>query len=1001
MYFRVIKRYLLFLFFSLFPFFSLSQTVLQYNANVYNGLPSNHVYSVLKDNYGYLWLSTDKGVARYNGYDFKIYNVTTGLPNSDIWGLYEDSKKRLWVYTLSAKVGYIKKGKYVPVYLNNINQVIYPTRYMEYKNGILFTTISYHNNKSNQSFLCYEQNDTVSYIGYAQGMPVIKNDEILEIDNTSLNVNKIKFNGTAIYRERFCEFKGKDKYIDRLVYKAYKFNANRIEYKPKGDYINIINADSCSYSTINISKLTGSKEHISYMGDLSNYSYRFNTNYLFIITNRSIYLLDSSFKLVSRMPLSYFVNGGIDGYTVTHFLIDSFWHRCLTSTKGLYINYDKENHFKKTNVNLSGYKYVGRTTSGIHYWWNNSLNILVAVRNTTILHAKKYTTLAKIRKIVPYNNDSSLLLTEINTYWLQNKSGNLYPFFIKNTGVYGIATTNNKQGFFVTSTGFLKYSVNPDSGLIAEKESDDFYNQIIIDAARNAVWGYSNDRIFIYKDHVHKIIVSEQLLNTLGIHKIENIIADHYGNVFIKDYEGVFVFDPQLGVLRKLFSNYRLNDALFSVKNNVVIVAGKFGVLFIRVSGAGKFSAPIVYPNIKNACFSYVNDMQINDSTLLLGTDMGMYTAVIPTGEAFNNATYSQQPYKFILSANDDLFDIKQGDTINIDQKNRRLQFDIINAEGNGKVNYSILLSDIDSNWHELNSTELNISAAAPGKYYTLSVMAYDNIWRSGPVNIHLYVLPYWWQTVWGKNLIVTAVILLVVFLMVMTMYITRKMVAKKNAKKNLLLELELKSMHSQINPHFIFNTLTSALDFINKRRFEEAYIHISRFSRLLRANLKSSRNRYVLLADEIENLRNYIELQQTRFTELFSYKISVDEKLEPGKVNIPSLLLQPIVENAINHGLIPKEKGGILKIEFSTGATKNEMICTIDDNGIGRKAARQLRENNMVKRESYGDSLIKELITVFNTYEKMGIEINYIDKEAPLTGTIVKISIKNPHYDE
>jgi len=224
---------------------------------------------------------------------------------------------------------------------------------------------------------------------------------------------------------------------------------------------------------------------------------------------------------------------------------------------------------------------------------------------------------------------------------------------------------------------------------------------------------------------------------------------------------------------------------------------------------------------------------------------------------------------------------------------------------------------------------------------------------------------------------------------------ITQRIVTKKNAKKNLQLELELKSIYAQINPHFIFNSLNAALYLVKTKRLDDAHSHINKFSDLLRSYIKSSRNRFIKISDEVTNLKNYIELQQTRFKNRFDYEIIIDSSLDTDAV-IPSLLLQPLVENAIIHGLLDNEEKGQLKIEFKRGYLGSEIICIIDDNGLGRTFSKQLKEDNPNQKESYGADLVKDLTGIFNKYMKMKIEIEYIDKEKPETGTTVILRVKD-----
>jgi LytS/YehU family sensor histidine kinase len=180
----------------------------------------------------------------------------------------------------------------------------------------------------------------------------------------------------------------------------------------------------------------------------------------------------------------------------------------------------------------------------------------------------------------------------------------------------------------------------------------------------------------------------------------------------------------------------------------------------------------------------------------------------------------------------------------------------------------------------------------------------------------------------------------------------------------------------------------------------DEAYSHISKFSRLLRSYIKSSRNKLITIEEEIKNLKDYIELQQNRYEGKFEYVIDIDPFIDPRLTMIPSLLLQPFVENAINHGLLLKKGKGLVSIKFMAKKGKNEITCIIEDNGVGRKFSKSLYRLEPNTEKSYGDLLIKDLVSIFNKFEQMNINITLTDKEEPLTGTIVTILIKNPRHD-
>lgn len=524
------------------------------------------------------------------------------------------------------------------------------------------------------------------------------------------------------------------------------------------------------------------------------------------------------------------------------------------------------------------------------------------------------------------------------------------------------------------------------------------YTGIAFDAGRNNYLAYNSDNVFIYNpaSGSSRLFSKEELL-TFGLPRIEKIAADKYGNIFFQDNNKITLYDYNSNRHTELFKNINLKDAFLFTKGDRLIVAGRFGVLFCKINGPQQISQPFLCRNVKSINYSFIYDCEVSTQSIMLNTDRGLYRVDIPGDKEMLQPRNDTVSYKFIVSYKDSAINVRPNDTIYIDQTDRRIQFDVLNPIGTGKVNYKYAIAG--DAWHNLNANELTLSSLSPGQYNTLSIIVSDNSWRSDRIDIHVYVRPYWWQTRRGRSALAFTTACLLILLFAGAVVITRRLVLKANRRRHMQMELELKAIYAQINPHFIFNTLNAALLLIRKSRLDEAYEHISQFSRLLRSYIKSSRNKLISIADEITNLQDYLELQKTRFGNKFSYSISVAAEIDPRVVKIPSLLLQPFVENAINHGLLQKKEGGLLAIKFKAGDGKNEIICTVEDNGIGRKAAKTIQEDNSKKESSYGDLLISDLVSIFNRYEEMNITINYADKEEPETGTIVNIHIKNPHY--
>ena len=206
--------------------------------------------------------------------------------------------------------------------------------------------------------------------------------------------------------------------------------------------------------------------------------------------------------------------------------------------------------------------------------------------------------------------------------------------------------------------------------------------------------------------------------------------------------------------------------------------------------------------------------------------------------------------------------------------------------------------------------------------------------------------------------------------------------------------ELEMQALRAQMNPHFIFNCLSSINRFILKNEADAASDYLTRFSRLIRMVLNHSKEPDIALEDELEMLRLYLEMEQLRFKNSFTYAISCDSELDMGAIQVPPLLLQPFAENAIWHGLLHKKTAGHLFIEIKED---NEgLTFLITDNGIGRKAAASFKTKSVEKQKSMGLQITKERLALMNCGKNNFFEIEDLaDAEGNATGTKVVLRIK------
>ncbi|TSE08178.1 histidine kinase [Aquimarina algiphila] len=205
---------------------------------------------------------------------------------------------------------------------------------------------------------------------------------------------------------------------------------------------------------------------------------------------------------------------------------------------------------------------------------------------------------------------------------------------------------------------------------------------------------------------------------------------------------------------------------------------------------------------------------------------------------------------------------------------------------------------------------------------------------------------------------------------------------------------LALKSLRSQMNPHFIFNALNSVNTFIATSDERTANRYLTDFSLLMRAVLENSEEDFIPLEKEIELLRLYVQLEHFRFQDKFEYTVEVDSEIDVNEYMIPPMLLQPYVENAVWHGLRYKSEKGILSIRFQK-ITSDSIEITIMDNGIGRKKSKELKTQNQKLQKSRGMGNIKKRIAILNKMYKDKVDVFISDLENDQEGTQVKLMLK------
>ncbi|WP_456312436.1 tetratricopeptide repeat protein [Pseudomonas shirazensis] len=221
-----------------------------------------------------------------------------------------------------------------------------------------------------------------------------------------------------------------------------------------------------------------------------------------------------------------------------------------------------------------------------------------------------------------------------------------------------------------------------------------------------------------------------------------------------------------------------------------------------------------------------------------------------------------------------------------------------------------------------------------------------------------------------------------------------RMQVKRQLTLKKEVAEYEQKALHLQMNPHFVFNCLSSISSFIVQNGTDSALKYLSKFSKLMRLTLEYSKGSLIPIDKEIESLQNYLELEQLRFLDKFQFEIQSTENVE-FNMGLPPLLIQPFVENAILHGMVPKEGKGKISVTFDV--QNQQLVCTITDDGIGLSESKLLKENSVTAHQSMALEITKKRLKIMESITSKSAKIEIIELNSALQKTGTKVTLFLP----
>ncbi len=966
------------IFLSIILFHLRAQQPVLKNFNTKNGLPSNETYFLHQDKKGFVWICTDAGLVKYNGNYFKQFNSANGLPDNTIFEVKEDRLGRIWYRSFTGKIGYILNDSVFNLDLEgNIEAFI--------KDGIIS---SFAFDEQDNLIIGKRNSDNIAFLKIAPPYSAKDVSTVWEKPNSKSGIDVVVIGENDFV---FSDKRGKaDDYLitvyndkhDLLVEKTFQFKDvtlfTRI-YRNKNDVYLLLNY---SFLKIKLSQKIISEKKFD---DILITVLSVDSNDVLIGERQkgiSFYTKELAGEPYAKL---------LQGLTFTSAIKDyqnGKWFATLES--GVYYMASQGTKYTKP---LSSETDLISCISNL-----NDSCILVGYNSGSVV----LTTLLKngMVKNEELYTDKEKVLSKVNTFFcvdertlfISGAKGSLsidlktkkatQLFLFNNAPLPARRIINYKDSLLCLMIGNLFVSNRSNAGKCSKLyDSDDRLTAIALEYKRDQL--YVGGLRGLYRFNFQsKITKKDKILNC----RIEDLnsangllyIATRTEGLIIKNGGEYDTINEQRGLISNICK-------AITIKDNVIWVSTNNGISKISYTSKNNYT-------ILN--YSLIGFMEASSISKLCFLNNNAFFYSGPNIFWFdgNRKSNNSKFYISSLFVNDKPMVIKPSIDLTYDQSNIKIGFEALFYDCNTTINYRYKINKNSILWNYTNQTNINLPNLSPGQYeFAVEAKNLKGDWVKANSSIIFAIEKPFWQKAW----FILLEVLLGAFILAFAIRFRYLAAFKKERAKNELrinmLELETKALKVQMNPHFIFNSLNSIQQFILANENDNAYLYLSKFAKLVRKLLESSTSESISLADEMDILRAYVEIEALRFEDVFSYEFYVDEKLDQACIKIPHMLVQPFIENAIWHGLLHKTGAKNLKISFFY-INEKTLNCMVEDNGVGRDFKKKKAETLEGKR-SLAIEFIKERLELISKTKNSNCGFEIIDKDEA-AGTIVKITI-------
>ena len=959
-------------FFLVLMFFPL-RLICQYSGMIHytvkDGLPSSTVYTTTQDSLGYMWMGTEAGLVRFDGAKFKVFTTRDGLPDNEVLGLMFDKvTSRMWVITYSRAACYYRNGQFYTS-KNDSSLRSITCDVGEFINGNMQPGVGVFLYNGFNVYKCANDIITKFKLGYI-GVQIVHQDDDSSYDVLLSTTGVVRH---SLHAETICS----------------DFSADALF--GKGQWIN---NKFCLFKQGAIAIYQKGERQYQRVGSIS-IANEFPTNiiclkdkYYISVPEFGVYVVDTS---LNEAPYRIWTGKVND---IANDDEGNIW--ITTNDDGVYVirskrllNYNNLNGLLHDNVTA-----INEGIKGIYF--GNTYGELYCLHDgimAPIDIQSKFRT-GRIRQIL--SCDSNIFFISKDIGYFNEFNHHLYEVHHQSGGPKAILRSADSKTILIGLSGSIDYL-----NIATNDRVEVTYNKRILAMAKHpngTIYCGSLDGVYILQGDtmIHAGAEGPELQNRvtslcftpdsiLWIGTPSSGIIAYNGKKVIAHISNSIYMSYTGAICRKVISGAR----------NEIWVATNSGINNIRYHLTDSVVVDNITPinTLDGLLSDDVNDILIKDSLIYVATSHGL--SVLNIKQLSKDAAAPIYISSFRINDKDSvihggIYDLAYW------QNNLKIEYVgvLLPAAGDIRYQYRLLGSGSDK-WETTTNTSIEFRSLSAGEY-TFEVVVLDKFGNSSKhlARVRFNITQAFYYTFWFWAIIVI-VILAFGFFIIRSIFERRKQqYEKEQSYTNKIIDLEQQALKAQMNPHFIFNCLTAIQHFVNKEDVYSANMYLSNFAKLIRKTLDLSGEQYITLDKEVAYLENYIQLEKMRFQEQFNYFITVGNEVDVFSVQIPPMLLQPIIENAIRHGLRYKDNNeGVLNIRFDKMG--EAVICEVDDNGIGIRRSRELKTNTHVEYQSKGMKLTESRIAAINMISEKKISMEVKDKYDELgnaVGTLVVI---------